>query len=79
MIIPIRCFTCNNLIAHKYTYFLEKKKEYNINKEILIDENNINNGSVKKTPYGEILDEIGLDRYCCRRMFLGQVDLIELT
>ncbi|MBI4146599.1 DNA-directed RNA polymerase subunit N [Candidatus Woesearchaeota archaeon] len=24
----------------------------------------------------EILDELGVDRYCCRAMFLGQVDLL---
>ena len=29
-----------------------------------------------KTP-GEALDAIGLKRYCCRRMFLGHVDLID--
>ena len=28
---------------------------------------------------GEILDELGLERYCCRAAFLGQVDLLELT
>jgi len=26
----------------------------------------------------EVLDELGLERYCCRSMFLGQTDLIEL-
>ena len=26
----------------------------------------------------KILDEIGLERYCCRSIFLGQEDLIEL-
>lgn len=25
----------------------------------------------------KVLNEIGLERYCCRAMFLGQVDLIE--
>ena len=24
-----------------------------------------------------VLDELGLERYCCRAMFLGQVDLID--
>ncbi|MBW2978228.1 DNA-directed RNA polymerase subunit N [Candidatus Woesearchaeota archaeon] len=27
----------------------------------------------------KILDELGLDRYCCRATFLGQVDLIDLS
>ena len=25
----------------------------------------------------EVLDALGLDRYCCRRMIFGQVDLID--
>jgi len=27
----------------------------------------------------KVLDELGLDRYCCRSVFLGQSDLIELV
>ena len=26
---------------------------------------------------GKALDDLGLERYCCRAMFMGQVDLIE--
>ncbi|MFC1800654.1 DNA-directed RNA polymerase subunit N [Nanoarchaeota archaeon] len=25
----------------------------------------------------KVLDELGLDRYCCRALFLGHVDLID--
>ncbi|MAG20099.1 DNA-directed RNA polymerase subunit N [archaeon] len=25
----------------------------------------------------EVLDKLGLDRYCCRALFLGHVDLLE--
>ena len=27
----------------------------------------------------EIMDDLGLERYCCRAMFLGQVDLIDVA
>ena len=27
----------------------------------------------------KVLDELGLERYCCRAVFLGHVDLIELV
>jgi DNA-directed RNA polymerase subunit N len=27
----------------------------------------------------KVLDELGLERYCCRAMFLGHVDLLELV
>ena len=33
----------------------------------------VENGEDRK----KILDQIGLDRYCCRALFLGHVDLIE--
>lgn len=36
----------------------------------------------KRTAEGEnqkkVLDDLGLERYCCRSVFLGQEDLIEL-
>ena len=36
----------------------------------------------KRTENGEnnnkVLGELGLERYCCRSMFLGQVDTLEL-
>ena len=27
----------------------------------------------------KVLDELGLERYCCRAMFLGQVDALEIV
>ena len=37
----------------------------------------------KKAESGEdvkkILDDLGLERYCCRAVFLGHVDLLELV
>ena len=36
----------------------------------------------KRTEEGEdpkkVLDELGLERYCCRSAFIGQTDLVEL-
>jgi DNA-directed RNA polymerase I, II, and III subunit RPABC5 len=31
----------------------------------------------EKTVEGQVLDEIGLNKYCCRRMLLSHVDLCE--
>jgi DNA-directed RNA polymerase subunit N (RpoN/RPB10) len=28
---------------------------------------------------GKVLDELGLDRYCCRAMFIGQEDTLQLV
>ena len=27
----------------------------------------------------KVMDELGLERYCCRALFLGHVDLIEIS
>ena len=35
----------------------------------------VENGETPK----KVLDELELERFCCRSMFLGQSDLIELT
>ncbi len=32
----------------------------------------------KKDPSKEVLDELGLKRMCCRSIFLGQTDTLEL-
>lgn len=68
MIIPVRCMTCGKVLADKWEYYkskiqqLEKKKTHK----------NFDTIQTK-----EVLDEIGLTRYCCRRVFLGHVDLID--
>jgi DNA-directed RNA polymerase subunit N len=28
---------------------------------------------------GKVLDDLGVERYCCRAVFLGHVDLLEMT
>ena len=34
MIIPIKCFTCGNVLADKYRYYLEKVREKKIAKDM---------------------------------------------
>lgn len=80
MIIPIRCFSCNKLIADKYTIYLELNSKINQEKNLTtIDTNLINSGSIETSEQGKILDNLGIKRYCCRRMFLTQVDIVDVT
>ena len=57
MLVPVRCFTCGNLVADKF-------EEYQI-----------------RTKTGEepakVLDSLGIERYCCRRMLLTSVETIQ--
>lgn len=71
MIIPIRCFTCGNILASKYERY--KLKCQKIKKSDVIDINNININN----EYIKIMNDIGLKRYCCKRHFLGQLDLLK--
>lgn len=80
MIIPIRCFTCNKVIAHLWEEYIQNIQmtytEENIganNKNRFIDIQTLKN----KTKEGLTLDELGFKRYCCRRMFLTHVDLCD--
>ena len=68
MIIPVRCFTCNKVIAHLYEDYIKLTKERKEQNELQ---------ETDKTAECEVLDELKLKRYCCRRMFLGHVDLID--
>ena len=57
MIIPVRCFSCGAVIAHKWEEFNEKVE-----------------AGIEVTA---ALDQVGFSRYCCRRMYIGHLDLIE--
>ena len=80
MIIPVRCYTCGKVLADKYLYYerelLRKKLATGNNTEedpLII---NINATDVKKTIAGEILDELGLIRMCCRKVMLTSINII---
>ena len=85
MIIPVRCFTCNKVISDKWVPYIntvqsEKNKiDSNINPETDLLELkyiDITNPKPEKSIEGKVLDELGLHKYCCRRMMLGNVHII---
>ena len=79
MIIPVRCFTCNKVISDKWVPFVEKvneKKDKSSETIEDLDIDYIDLKNPKKSIEGVAMDELGLHRYCCRRMFLGNVHLI---
>lgn len=84
MIIPVRCFTCHKVLGDKWEYYERRvneekdkreKSEYNL-KDLEIND--------KKTVFfsddykGKILNELKIDKICCRRHMLGHVDLINV-
>ena len=64
MIIPVRCFTCGKVFKLLYSF---------------IHRSWATSGKPISTisRFSTALDKLGLKRYCCRRMVLTHVDLIE--
>ncbi len=77
MIIPVKCFTCGNVLADKYNYYIrqiaaEKSKNGgDTNAVIYLTQDNI-----KKTIEGKVMDDLGLKKICCRRHLLTHVDIV---
>jgi len=57
VLIPVRCFTCGNLIADKFDDYQTKLK-------------------AGEDPE-KVLNELQINRYCCRRMLLTTVETIQ--
>jgi len=70
---PIRCYSCNAVIAGKYEQYLGLVKEYR--KRFNKTEMEYVTSTTVKTAEGNALDDIGVERMCCRRHFITHVDL----
>lgn len=76
MIIPVKCFTCGEVLADKYRYYLEQVKATKMKKGIAIDSiMYLTKENTDKTAEGEVLDELRLKKMCCRRHMLTHVDI----
>ena len=76
MIIPVKCFTCGKVLGDKYRYYLKEVKKIKFEKNVDIDKViYLTEDNLEKTPEGRVLDELKLNKYCCRRHMLTHVDL----
>jgi DNA-directed RNA polymerase subunit N (RpoN/RPB10) len=76
MIIPVKCFTCGAVIADKYRYYLEEVRKRKLAKDMDVDKVvYLTKEFSEKTPEGEVMDELGLNKLCCRRHMLTHVDI----
>jgi DNA-directed RNA polymerase I, II, and III subunit RPABC5 len=85
MIIPVRCFTCNKVLADKWNYFkkeLEKNDkeegEFTI-EDISIPENEENPlRYFDDNKQKQILEKLGITKMWCVRHFISHIDLIDI-
>lgn len=77
MIIPVKCFTCGNVLADKYLYYQNKVRETKLKKKQDLDDIiYLTETNTEKTIEGKVLDELELNKICCRRHMLTHVDIL---
>ena len=74
MIIPVRCVTCNKVISDKWRWYARELAAAGVDPA---SDDSFDPDSAGAEMKRELFDAIGLVRYCCRRHFMGHVDLVE--
>lgn len=64
MIIPVRCFTCGKVVADKWRAYELRTKDAGTDG--------------KQEDKAKVLDDLNLKRICCRRMFIANVDVMDI-
>ena len=76
MIIPIRCFTCGKVLADKYDFYQREVVKMKLSNNMQADKViYLTKDFIDKTPEGIVLDNLGLNKPCCRRHMLTHVDI----
>jgi len=64
---PVRCFTCGKVIANVYDEFRRRA-----------DERRRSLPAEERLELGDIFNDLGIKRYCCRRMLLTHVETVDI-
>ena len=76
MIIPVKCFTCGNVLAYKYRFYTQEVRRMKIQQGADIEKVvYLTKDNIEKTPEGQVLDNLKLTNVCCRRHMLTHVDI----
>jgi len=78
MIIPVKCFTCGKVLADLYRYYTAEVRKMKMAKNADADVDNViylTKAQTDKTPEGEVMDRLHLNKICCRRHMLTHVDI----
>ena len=59
MMVPVRCFTCGNVVGEYWEEYSDR----------------VEDGENPK----EVLDDLGVERHCCRRMLVSHEDLVDVV
>lgn len=76
MIIPIRCFGCNKILANKWKAYQKWLQEENENENENENETVLDKSFDQKMR-GKFLESLGINKMCCKRHMLTHVDIID--
>ena len=85
MLIPMRCYTCGEILADKWIPYISavQSDKNDIEGEVDPEKDqlelkyiDVKDKNPEKSVEGKVLDELELHKYCCRRMMLGNVHII---
>ena len=78
MIIPIRCFSCNKILASKFARYQELLSEMDLSKDKKKADKMDDMDDVETNKQtSEIFKILEIERYCCKRHLLSHVNLIQ--
>jgi len=76
MIIPVKCFTCGNVLANKYRYYLDEVRKIKLSQGLDVNKvEYFTKENMEKTANGIVLDNMRITNVCCRRHMLTHVDI----
>ena len=79
--IAVKCFTCGKVVADCYHYYLAQVAQRKLMRQTMDQAQGVGKANkvvyltkefAEKTPEGEVLDELGFHKMCCRRQILCQ-------
>ena len=76
MIIPVKCFTCGKVLGDKYQYYQREVRKMKHDQGATVNRvKYLTTEFAEKTPEGEVMDKLNLNKMCCRRHILTHVDI----
>jgi len=76
MLIPVKCFTCGKVLANKYGFYEREVRKRKMVKNMEVDNViYLTKAQTDKTPEGEVMDFLKLNKGCCRRHMLTHVNI----
>ena len=75
MIIPVKCFTCGNVLANKYRWYQSEVRKLKSRDQEDITTVQYLTKDIDKMPEGIVIDTLKLNKMYCFRHMLTHVDI----